>query len=161
MTTTDSSPKQWYVARWPALAWLETGIKLVALGIGIRAGVNAFAAGAWAMPQGAGWIAAIVLIVLAVGLLAAIGDRLADREAVAMVFVILNNLGHWGMVAAFFSAAGPGGAADTFAGLMLAGDLVKIGFIRAHDFTVRDYPQRLLYILTGVYIVGYLLILIF
>jgi hypothetical protein len=43
---------------------------------------------------------------------------------------------------------------------MLAGDLVKLVFLRVHDFTVRDTPRAALYGFALVYVVGYLAILI-
>ena len=155
----DSSQK-WHVAHWPPLAWLETGIKLVALGIGVGTAVAALSAPNFSLPNGLRLVQFIILIVLSLGLIAAIFDRIADREIIAMGFVVLNNLGHWGMVLVLASADDVSRAIWLFAGLMLLGDLVKIWFIKAENFTVRDFPQRTLYILTGVYIVGYALILL-
>jgi len=95
-----------------------------------------------------------------VGLLVAILDRLAEREVVGMIFVILNNLGDWGMMAALASAPGPGGGLPIFAGLMLAGDLVKLVFLKVHQFSVRDTPRAVVYGLTLAYVVGYGVILL-
>lgn len=64
------------------------------------------------------------------------------------------------MVVAMASKPGPGGALLTFAGLMLLGDLIKLVFLRVHDFSVRDTPKAALYGLTLVYVVGYAIILI-
>ena len=155
----DSSQK-WHVAHWPPLAWLETGIKLVALGIGMGTAVAALSAPNFSLPNGLRLVQFIILIVLSLGLIAAIFDRIADREIIAMGFVVLNNLGHWGMVLVLASADDVSRAIWLFAGLMLLGDLVKIWFIKTENFTVRDFPQRTLYILTGVYIVGYAIILL-
>ena len=38
MTSTNS----WHIAQWPPLAWLETGLKLVALWIGVATAVSVF-----------------------------------------------------------------------------------------------------------------------
>ena len=102
----------------------------------------------------------VILAFLSLGLVGAIFDRLAMREIVAMVFVLINNMGHWAMVAALASKPGPGGLLLAFAGLMLLGDLVKLVFLRVHDFSVRDTPKAVLYGLTSVYVVGYLVILL-
>lgn len=155
-----SSPKTWHVAQWPPLAWLETIIKLVALGIGVGTAVTTLANPTFALPTGLRLAQFVVLILLSLGLVAAIFDRLTDRELIAMGFVVLNNLGHWGMVLALAAAPDLGNAVWLFAGLMLLGDLVKIWFIKANNFTVRDFPQRTLYILTGMYVVGYAAILL-
>jgi len=156
----NSPQKSWHMGHWPALAWLETVIKLAALVIGIMATVQALAVSELAFPQGIRLVQFVILVILAVGLLAAIFDRLADREIVAMVFVVINNLGHWGMVLAMTAVSTPTTTLPLFAGLMLLGDLVKLWFIRAHQFTVRDYGQKVLVGLTAVYITGYALILL-
>ncbi len=155
-----TSKKSWHVAQWAPLAWLETGIKLVALGVGMATAVSSLISPNFALPTGLQLIQFVILIFLCLGLLAAIFDRLADREIVAMGFVILNNLGHWGMVVGLTSAGISSSAIWLFAGMMLLGDLVKLWFIKVENFTVRDYPQRVLVGLTLVYIVGYTLILV-
>jgi hypothetical protein len=155
-----ATEKSWHITKWPPLAWLETGLKLIALGIGVGTAVSALPNANFAFPTGLGLVQFIILILLSLGLFAAIFDRLADREIIAMGFVILNNLGHWGMVLALAAATDLGNTVWLFAVLMLLGDLVKIWFIKTTNFTVRDYPQRTLYILTGVYVVGYALILL-
>jgi hypothetical protein len=77
-----------------------------------------------------------------------------------MVLVGINNLGPWGMVVALASEPGPGGLLLAFAGLMPLGDLVKLAFLNVHDFSLRYTPQAVLYGLTSVYIVRYLVILL-
>lgn len=151
---TESAARGWHVAEWPPLAWLGTIIKLVAIVIGIIAGGQALFDSTFALPDGLRLAQLIILAVLSLGLVAAIFDRLADREIVAMVFVLLNNLGHWGMVVALASEPGPGWMLPAFAALMLLGDLVKLVFLKVHDFGVRDTPAVVLYGLTSFYVVG-------
>jgi hypothetical protein len=158
-SASQTTDRRWYVAQWPFLAWLETAIKLVALTIGIW-GASATFGGEFAWPTGVRLVQLTVLALLSLGLVAAIFDRLAEREVVAMVFVVPNNLGHWGMTAALAFAPGPAGALVAFATLMLVGDLVKLVFIKVHNFQVRDTPRAVLYGLTLLYVVGYLVLLI-
>jgi hypothetical protein len=156
----QTPPRSWYVARWPALAWAETLLKLAALVLGIAAGWQAVADLDFHLPEGWRLIELIILVVLSMGLLAAIVDRWAEREVVAMFFVVINNLGHWGMV---ISLAGSSPAKSTlllFAGLMLLGDVVKLLFIRVHRFTVRARSSSLLIGLTSIYILGYLFLIL-
>lgn len=157
---TEKTGKKWYVAQWPPLAWLETGIKLVAIVVGLVALIQALSSGVLALPSGLRLAQWAVLGLLSLGLLAAIADRVVEREIVAMVFVILNNLGHWGMVIALASEPGPGVLLPLFAGLMLAGDVVKLVFLKAHDFEVRNTPRAVLFGLTSAYVVGYLVLLL-
>lgn len=108
----------------------------------------------FALPRGLRLAQFVILAFLSLGLVAAIFDRFKEREIVAMVYVLPNNLGHWGMVVALASVPGPGVLLIAFAGLMLLGDLVKLMFFRVHDLCVRDTPQVMLFGLTSVYIVG-------
>ena len=149
--------RKWHIASWPALAWLETIIKLIALIIGIAVGMNALAIGNFQLPTGLRLGQFITLIILSLGLVTAIFDRIADREVVAMIFVVINNLGHWGMVLGLASGSE---RLLLFASLMLLGDLVKLWFIRAHQFTVRDFSPRILYGLTLFYVGGYALLIL-
>jgi hypothetical protein len=149
---TTSRPA-WHVARWPALAWIETAIKVVALGVGIDALVRA--RGGSADIDGRRLIEIIVLAVLCLGLVGSIADRLSGREIVAMVFVVVNNIGHLAMLAALFIHADTDGHLMLFAALMLVGDVVKLGFLATSGFRVRDVPQSVLYGLTAAYVVGY------
>ena len=148
---------KWHIAKWPALAWLETIIKLVALIIGISAGMNALVGGEFAFPTGAKLVQFIILIILSLGLVTAIFDRIADREIIAMIFVVLNNLGHWGMVLGLAAASEH---LLWFASFMLLGDLVKLLFIRVNHFTARDFSPRILYALTLFYVGGYALLIL-
>ena len=74
-------------------------------------------------------VAMIVLGLLALGLVAAIADRYADREIVGMVFILGMNVGHIAMLIALARDADAGGFLVAFALLMLAGDLVKLVFL--------------------------------
>jgi hypothetical protein len=151
---------EWHVADWPCLAWLETVLKLVAILIGLVALVRATSEGAIALPSGTRLAQLIILVVLSLGLVAAVLDRWRGREIVSMIFVLLNNAGHWGTVIALASEPGPGALLPAFASLMLLGDLVKLLFFKVHDFTVRGVSRAVLYGLTSVYIVGYLVTLL-
>ena len=157
MSQSPISSRSWHIAHWPFLAWLETIIKLAALTIGIIAGINALSAGSLALPTGLQLVQFVILLLLSLGLIAAIFDRIADREITAMIFVVMNNLGHWGMLLGLTAGAE---YLLWFAGLMLLGDLVKLWFIRVHNFTVRDYAPRILYILTLFYVGSYTLLIL-
>ena len=154
----NGKPAGWHMAAWPPLAWLETVLKLGAIGVALGTLLDRLPDLALSVPAGVRLLQLVVLALLSFGLLLAIGDRLRDREVVAMVFVILNNLGHWSMV--LLLAAGGDVPLLTFLLLMIAGDVVKLIFIRVNRFKVRDLPQSVLYILTGAYVAGYLLLLL-
>jgi hypothetical protein len=64
------------------------------------------------------------------------------------------------MVIALASKQEPGSSLVAFAALMLVSDLVKLVFLKVHDFRVRDIPRAVLYGLTLFYVFGYALLLI-
>jgi hypothetical protein len=45
-----------------------------------------------------------------------------------------------------------------FATLMLAGDMVKLAFLKVHDFEVHDTPGLVLFRFTSVYVAAYLVV---
>ena len=145
--------RDWYVASWPPLAWVETGLKAAGILVGVAALITALDAPA---DRAGGWrLAAVVLLAaLSLGLVAAIADRVAEREVVGVVFVLAMNVGHWGMTVALFRDSLPG-LLVAFAALMLAGDVVKLVFLARSGFTVRNVPREVVYALTGAYALGY------
>lgn len=126
----------------------------------VAALVDALSTAEFALPRGLRLAQFVLMTLLSLGLVAAIFDRIIEREVVAMRFVIMNNLGHWGMVVALTSDQGPGSRLVPFAALMLLGDVVKLVFIRINDFQVRNTPRSLLYGSTLFYVTGYVLLLI-
>jgi hypothetical protein len=146
----------WHVARWGTLGWIETGFKSCAFLCAYAALATSITT-AWLAPRGVR-VAELVLIGIAtVGLLAAIGDRLLEREIVAMVFVCFNNLAHMALFASLVTTAGPGGLLTAFAVLMTCGELVKLQFLRSTGFTVRNTPTSIVIGLTTAYAVVYAL----
>ncbi len=154
----NKTSKQWHIANWSALGWIETGIKLIAFVAAILALINALSSGIVTAPSGVWLIQVIVLAVLALGLSVGIVDRYNQREIIAMIFILLNNLAHWGMVYALLTVPGPGNLLLIFTGLMLLGDLVKIYWLRVSGYTQGGYPQSVLYGLTGIFVVGYIIV---
>ena len=146
----------WHVARWGTLGWIETGVKSCAFVCAYAALASSITTG-WSTPGGIR-IAELVLIGIANGgLLAAIGDRLLEREIVAMVFVCFNNVAHLTLLASLLTTAGPGNLLTAFALLMTCGELVKIQFLRSTGFTVRNAPASTVIGLTAAYALVYAL----
>ena len=146
----------WHVARWGPLGWIETGVKSCAfLCAYVGAGIvdhdrmvdpprsQSCRAGADRHRHRRA--------------LAAIGDRLLEREIVAMVFVCFNNFAHLALLASLLTTAGPGHLLTAFAVLMTCGELVKIQFLRSTGFTVRNAPASTVIGLTAAYALVYAL----
>ena len=163
--TTDSppaaarGPRGWRAANWGPLGWTETVLKLGGVAVGVAALLVTLGEAADG-PSGARLAQVIILGLLSVGLVAAIADRIADREIVGVVFVLAMNLGHWCMTVALARDGDLGGYVVAFSALMLAGDLVKLVFLRSTGFRVRDISPSVVYGLTGIYVLGYAALLL-
>lgn len=160
MAMDDSNKSKWHFSDWSLLGWIETGIKLVGLVAAILALIMAWMGGTFTAPEGVRLIEVIVQAVLAVLILAAIADRYTEKEITAMIFVVINNIGHWGMLYALLTLPGPGSMLQVFAALMLVGDLIKLYWLRTSGFTVRGYSTSVLIGLTMVFVVGYSALLV-
>ncbi len=155
-----TTPKRWHISQWHPLGWVETGIKLAAHAVAIVTLARALGGGPYVLPGGWRLAQLVIMGLMSLGLTFAIYDRYLEREIIAMGFVILNNVAHWGMTLALTAVHGPGTLLLFFCFLMLAGDLVKIVFLKISGFGVRDVPRPVLYLLTGLYVGGYALILL-
>lgn len=159
MNQDNQIEKKWYVANWSLLAWFETVVKAAALILGIITFFQAFGSGSLLFPTETRLTQWIIQAVLSLGLIAAIFDRLKEKEIIAMGFVILNNLGHWGILIALMSSGWSSSNFTIFWALMLLGDLIKLVFLKVTKFTVRDTPPAAMYGLTLFYVVGYLVLI--
>jgi hypothetical protein len=148
----------WHWANWGPLGLLETVLKGAAFLVAYAAVLRA-ANSSLALPNGKTAIEVMLLGLAEAGLLAAIWDRVTEREVTALIFVVANNAAHLALIWALCTVAGAGVAVWVFALLMLAGELVKIVFLRTTGFTVRAYSTRLVLALTGVYAATYAAVL--
>jgi hypothetical protein len=156
---TEPARRDWHVGRWGPLGWLETALKGAGIVVGVAALVTAL--GRAADAAGGIRLAQVVLLaVLSAGLLAAVADRLLEREVVGMAFIPLMLAGHVCMTVALARDGDLGGHVVAFGALMLAGDLVKLAFLATRDFRVRDLPRAVPIALTGSYAVGYAALLV-
>jgi hypothetical protein len=154
--TPSRGTADWHVARWGRLGWIETGIKAVAFLCAYVALASSITTG-WSAPGGVRIVELVLVGIATLGLLAAIGDRLLEREIVAMVFVCFNNAAHLALLASLVTTDGPGRLLTAFAVLMICGELVKLGFLYSTGFTVRNTPASIVIALTAAYALVYAL----
>jgi hypothetical protein len=153
----------WYVADWTPIGWAETIIKLVAHAFAGIALIYALLSGTYVAPEGGRFVEVAILAFLSLGLTIAIFDRFLQREIVAMLFAIVNNIAHWGMVYALLTQPGPGLLLPIFALLMLIGDIIKLRFLAVTDFILHTYPgvpRWIPFFFVGIFIVGYTLLIL-
>ena len=151
--------RTWHVGTYEPLAWAETAIKAVAFVVAYVAFVQALQR-TLHTPDGIHIAELALLGVAEVGLLAAIGDRLKERELIAVGFVAFNNAAHLGMLYALLAVPGPGGLVSLFCLLMLTGEMVKIAWLRTSHYTVRELSalvvQGLVVVYAGIYLAALL-----
>jgi hypothetical protein len=148
--TPSRETADWHVGRWGALGWTETGIKSLGFLSAYAALATSITTG-WSVPAGVEIVELVLVGIATAGLLAAIGDRLLEREVVAMVFVCFANLAHLALLVSLVTTAGPGRLLTAFAVLMMCGELVKIRFLHSTGFTVRTTPTSIVIGLTAAY----------
>jgi hypothetical protein len=156
---TAVAPKRWHVGDYGALGWAETAVKAVAFAIAFVALAHALDR-ELARPHGIHAFELILLGVAELGLILAVGDRLIERELIAMGFVLLANAAHLGMLFAILSVPGPGVLLSLFCALMFAGEVIKLGFLRTTDFRVREVAPVVVQGLVVAYAVIYAVALV-
>lgn len=147
----------WHFEKWSSLGWLETGIKLIAFSFAWILLGNALNQPNFVIPNRLFIAIWIIQIFLSFGLLTAIFDRWLEKDIISMIFVLFNNIAHWGIVFVLGVSSFNKTFLFAFFILMLIGDLIKLIFIHTSNFSVRDLPRSALYILTGTYIAGYII----
>jgi hypothetical protein len=149
----------WHVGRWGTLGWVETALKTGGIAVGVAALWTSLGEPADG-PSGVRLAQVIVLGLLSLGLVAAIADRVLEREVVGMVFIILMVAGHACMTVALTRSGDLAAHVIAFSALMLAGDLVKLAFLRITGFRVRAISPAAVSGLTGAYAAAYLVLLV-
>ncbi len=147
----------WYIHNWTFLGWVETGIKSIAIVIGIWAFYLSRDSQVWILPLGNRLFQLIILGILSLGIFFAIFNRWQNKEIVSMIFVLFNNFGHWGMFVALIRNTG-WFLLPYFALLMMLGDLTKILFLKQMRYTERNLSPNLFVYATLIFVIGYGLI---
>src|SRR6185437_1930417 len=99
--------RAWHVGTYEPLAWAETAVKAAACVVAYVALVQARERTLHA-PDGIHSAEIGLLGIAELGLLFAIGDRLIERELIALAFVVFNNVAHLGMLYALLPMDGRG-----------------------------------------------------
>ena len=150
----NNKPSSWYFYNWTFLGWLETGIKAVALIIGMWVFYLSRVSQIWMIPSRLQLVQWIVLGVLSLGIFAAIYNRWQNKEIVSMIFVLFNNLGHWGMFLALTRNTG-WEILPIFAFLMMLGDSIKVIFLKQQHYTEKNISPNIFIKLTLIFVLSY------
>jgi hypothetical protein len=151
--------RQWHVGDYGPLGWAETSIKAAAFGVAFVALAHALGRDL-VTPHGIHVFELILLGIAELGLIFAIGDRIIERELIAMGFVCVANAAHLGMLFALLADPGPGVLLSLFCALMFAGEVIKLRFLTTTGFSVRDVAPVVVQGLVVAYAVIYAVALI-
>jgi len=138
---------------------METLVKLLAIGVGI-ASLSIY------LNQPLNYLGTRItqmalMGIIAVVYLAAIAQRIRDKELFALGFIIVLNVGHIIMLLILVLSKDPGAFIFTYAFLMILGEFIKVCFLfLAENIEVTWLSKNLLFIISGVFIIIYLIILI-
>ena len=152
-----NNPSGWHFYNWTFLGWIETGFKFVAIILGIWTFCSSRFSQIWIIPSGTHMVQWIFLGVLSLGIFAAIYNRWQNREIVSMIFVLFNNLGHWGMFLALLRNSG-WSILPIYAFFMMLGDLTKVIFLKQQHYSEKNISPSIFIKLTLIFAIGYGLI---
>jgi len=131
----QNASRGWHFANYGALGWLETGIKSV----GIALGIAAFAATTSDMPLTLGGnprlAAVIIAVLMLLFCLGAIAARLQLKDIIAMIYAVANLIGHLALFVALLRAPAQTTLPILFGLAYLAGDAVKMVWLRVSGYT--------------------------
>ena len=153
------APPAWHVGDWGPLAWAETALKTAGILVGIAALLTALER----EPDGASGARLVAVVILRCCRSASSpGSSTGSPGArlVGFLFILGMVAGHVAMTVALARDGGLEGYLAAFAALMLAGDLVKLVFLRTTGFRARDVPPAVVYGLTSAYAVAYVALLV-
>jgi hypothetical protein len=149
----------WYLAPMGRLEWLETILKVGAIFFGISAFFSSAPYEINIRLSAMRFAQIAILGIMSLGLIGAIFERWNQREIGAMIFVVFNNLGHWGLLIAILGGLSSSLFVIAFSALMLTGDLVKFIFFATTAYTIRNAPRSFVLTVIMLFAVGYALIL--
>lgn len=146
----------WHIEKWGALGWIETVLKLVAIGAGMVAFVRSLSADGFVLANNSHLAAVIVLVLLVVASIVQVTIRFQQRETVSMIFAILNLLGHLGLLFALLRLPDHRTLPLIFGVFYILGQLTKLQFLRTSGYTEGGATTRMMLgittILTAIYV---------
>jgi len=151
--------KDWRCQRYGPLGWMETVVKALAMGVGI-ASLQIYNRASRVLT--AKRLTQIVLMGLLGGvLLAAIVQRILDKELFALGFIIFQVVAHWIMVLILILSVDPGAYIFVYVFLMILGEFIKLCFLGlAENIEVKFLTRPILFGISIGFVIFYIIILI-
>eukprot|EP01089_Gocevia_fonbrunei_P020297 TRINITY_DN7531_c0_g1_i2.p1 TRINITY_DN7531_c0_g1~~TRINITY_DN7531_c0_g1_i2.p1 ORF type:complete len:183 (-),score=9.09 TRINITY_DN7531_c0_g1_i2:50-598(-) len=151
--------KKWRCEKIGPLGWLESFVKAMAIGVAV-ASISIFDSAA------RDYFAEKIVQIFFFGLIATVMlgfiiHRIVDKEIFSLVFMCCLCASHWWMFVLLFKSVDPSAFIFTFCFLMIMAEYIKIMFLVVmKDFEVIWFPKPVLYAISAVFIIFYLLILV-
>jgi len=151
--------KDWRCQKYGPLGWMETIVKIIAIGVAI-ASLSIYNRASTILKKER--IAQIVLMaIIGAALIAGIVQRVLDKELFALGFIVVHVIGHWILVLVLILSVDPGSFIFTYAFLMTLGEYIKLLFLfLADNIEVRFLTKPILYGISIAFVVVYLTIII-
>lgn len=132
----QTQKQTWHVASWGFWGWAETVVKLVGIFAGFLAFFGSLSADGFIV-GGNPRLAAVLLVgFLALGFVTAVPYlRFQQREVISFIFVVLNGLGHLGLLIALLRQPQERTLPIIFAAAFVIGELVKQRFLAVSGYT--------------------------
>lgn len=130
-----NTTRAWRISNWGLWGWIETGLKLIAVAIGIYALVSSAPASTDTLSAHPELGAVILLAVLSLFTVLVIGYRLNQGELISIAFAIANSLGHLSLFAALIRQPNLGALVLAFTVFMLLGDASKLIYLYRTGYT--------------------------
>ena len=94
----QTTSQGWHVANWGTWAWIETGLKLVAIGAALLAFITSNAANPLIISGNPELAAVIFVGLMTLFTIVPLVLRFTQKEVISMIYAILNFLGHVGLL---------------------------------------------------------------
>lgn len=125
----------WHVANWGFLGWLETGLKVTALVLGIIAFAQSDSAAPLLLLDNPRVLGVLFFALLTLLTLGQVVVRLTQREIISVIFAVAQVIGHFALLIALLRVPPTTRLAVAFGALYVAGEMVKQRFLTTTGYT--------------------------
>jgi len=151
--------KDWRCQRYGPLGWMETLVKLIAIGVGV-ASLSIYS-NADKVLSTLRIVQIVFMAIIGAVLVAMIVQRVLDKELFALGFIVVHVIGHWIMVLILIQSKNPGAFIFVYCFLMVLGEFIKICFLfLAENIEVKFLTKPILFGISAGFVVGFLIIII-
>jgi len=125
----------WHIKRWGILGWVETVLKVAAIGVAVILFINTSGADGLTLSGHPRLFSVILLALLTLATLGQISLRLKLKDIIAMAFAMGFLIGHLCLLIGMLRAPDVLSYPLAFGVLVLLGDVVKLRFMQVTHYT--------------------------